>query len=93
VVVKNQLYYNLANGGILLMTIDQHKFKQARQAPLADDHEELLTDTNSLLAEEQSTDISPVAAEGTPVDPVAPPTEIVNGTDLLNGYNGTAEDQ
>jgi hypothetical protein len=40
------------------------------------------------MDEVSALEVSPVAEEGTPVDPVAPPTDIVNGTDLLNGYNG-----
>jgi hypothetical protein len=42
--------------------------------------------------EQEATEVNPVAEEGTPVDPVAPPTDIVNGTDLLNGYNGEEDD-
>jgi hypothetical protein len=54
--------------------------------------DESFTDTNSLVEDELDPNVSPVAEEGTPVDPAAPPTDIVNGTDLLNGYDGEDDD-
>jgi hypothetical protein len=78
---------------VFLLSIDEYKFKQARQEPIVSEYDEILPDTISLFGEEPNPDISPTELEGTPVDPVAPPTEIVNGTDLLNGYNGTVDEE
>ncbi len=39
------------------------------------------------------TDYSPVAEEGTPVDPVAPPINVVNGIDLINGAGAELLDE
>jgi hypothetical protein len=54
-----------------------------------DKDEEALAETRrQRLDGEPDPEVRPVAKEGTPVDQVAPPTDIVNGTDLLNGYSG-----
>ncbi|MDF2961127.1 MAG: hypothetical protein K0S39_2862 [Paenibacillus sp.] len=37
---------------------------------------------------ELNREAGPRAEGDTPVDPAAPPADIVNGTDLINGYNG-----
>ncbi|MBP1994905.1 hypothetical protein [Paenibacillus eucommiae] len=54
---------------------------------------ELSANPDTLIVEEPDPEISPVAEEGTPVDPAAPPADIMPGTDLLNGYNGDGEEE
>jgi hypothetical protein len=71
------------------MSIDKYEINQVHTEPLTIEYEDALSEKVEV---EPSPDISPVAEEGTPVDPAAPPTDIVNGTDLLNGYTGETDD-